>query len=167
MAAKHTYIQAPIAIEYLESCRDLISVCASWSFGQWGCQANGSFEQVEREFEASTRSSIPLTLIAIEDSRPTGMISLAEYDFRGRPDLSPWLKSLYVHPFHRNKGTATLLIKKLEHEALRLGHKKLYLTTEDAEGLYIKHGWLEIDHVRTPYGDATLMTKILPDAIQA
>ncbi|AJD43658.1 GNAT family N-acetyltransferase [Rhizobium sp. SEMIA 4085] len=161
MAAKQIHTRSPIVIEYLESCRDWIPVCTSWSFGQWGCQANGSFEQTKHEFETSTKSSLPLTLVAVEDGRPAGMISLNESDFKGRPDLSPWLKSLYVHPFHRNKGIASLLIKRLEHEALRLGCERLYLTTEDAKGLYMKNDWLDIDRVRTPYGDAALMTKIL------
>ncbi|WFU13090.1 GNAT family N-acetyltransferase (plasmid) [Rhizobium sp. CB3090] len=161
MAEKQAHIQAPIVIEYLENWRDLFPVCASWSFGQWGCQANGSFEETQREFQASSRSSLPLTLVALEDRRPAGMISLSNYDFKGRPDLSPWLKSLYVHPFHRNKGTASLLVKRLEQEALRLGYERLYLTTESAKLLYAKNGWSEMDHVQTPYGDATLMTKML------
>ncbi|WP_085044257.1 GNAT family N-acetyltransferase [Ensifer aridi] len=161
MAANRTYTRSPIVIEYLESCRDMIPVCTSWTFGQWGCQAGGTFEETKREFEVAAISSLPLTLIAIDEGIPVGMISLAECDFKGRPDLSPWLKSLYVHPFHRNKGIASLLIKRLEHEALRLGCGTLYLTTEDAKGLYIKNGWLEIDCVRTPYGDGSLMKKIL------
>ncbi|AHF87996.1 hypothetical protein RLEG3_02640 (plasmid) [Rhizobium leguminosarum bv. trifolii WSM1689] len=92
------------------------------------------------------------------------MITLADRDFDGKSNLSPWLKSLYVHPFHRNKGIAALLIKRLEQEALRLGCKSLYLVTEDARVLYEKSGWQPIDYVQTPFGAADLMTKVLPES---
>ncbi|WP_085035786.1 GNAT family N-acetyltransferase [Ensifer aridi] len=154
-----------IIVEYLETYPNFIPVCASWAFGQWGCHSNGSFAQAEREFfEAAQTQSIPLTLIAIEAGKPAGMVSLWESDFRGRLDLTPWLKSLYVHPFHRNRGIALLLIRRLEQEARRLGYQSLYLTTEDAKNLYTKNGWQEIEYVNTPYGEAALMTKALTRA---
>ncbi|MBY2911781.1 GNAT family N-acetyltransferase [Rhizobium leguminosarum] len=104
---------------------------------------------------------MPLTLVAIENALPVGMVTLAARDFDGKPHLSPWLKSLFVHPFHRKKGIATLLIERLEHEALRLCLKSLYLITEDARLLYEKSGWRAIDHVQTSHGEAALMKKAL------
>ncbi|MBY2951394.1 GNAT family N-acetyltransferase [Rhizobium leguminosarum] len=158
---------APVTIEYLGRYPNFISICASWTFGQWGCQSNGSYERTRAEFEAATNSSMPLTLVAIENALPVGMVTLADRDFEGKTHLSPWLKSLFVHPFHRKKGIATLLIERLEHEALRLGCKRLYLITEDAQLLYEKSGWRAIDHVRTPYGEAALMEKALLPLIGA
>ncbi|MGO7345254.1 GNAT family N-acetyltransferase [Rhizobium johnstonii] len=156
--------ETPVTIDYLEGFPNFLSVCTSWAFGQWGCQSYGSYEQTRREFEAATSGSMPLTLIAIENAVPVGMITLADRDFDGKSNLSPWLKSLYVHPFHRNKGIAALLIKRLEQEALRLGCKSLYLVTEDARVLYEKSGWQAIDYVQTPFGAADLMTKVLPES---
>ncbi|WP_259666389.1 MULTISPECIES: GNAT family N-acetyltransferase [Rhizobium] len=149
-----------VTIEYLEKFPNFISVCASWTFGQWGCQSSCSYEQAQGEFEAATKTSMPLTLVAIENAVPVGMVTLANHDFEGSP-LSPWLKALFVHPFHRKKGIATRLIEQLEEEALRLGCKSLYLITEDARLLYERMGWQAIDHVRTPYGAADLMEKVL------
>ncbi|APG87108.1 hypothetical protein SAMCFNEI73_pB0426 (plasmid) [Sinorhizobium americanum] len=57
-----------------------------------------------------------------------------------------------------------MLIKRLEQEAQRLGYRSLYLTTEDAKDLYAKADWQEIEYVRTPYGEAALMTKALTQA---
>ncbi|WP_246569462.1 MULTISPECIES: GNAT family N-acetyltransferase [Rhizobium] len=161
MTEKPMVAGAPLTIEYLEKYPNFISICASWTFGQWGCQSNGSYERTRGEFEAATKSSMPLTLVAIENALPVGMVTLAARDFDGKPHLSPWLKSLFVHPFHRKKGIATLLIERLEHEALRLGFKSLYLITEDARLLYEKSGWRAIDHVQTSYGEAALMEKAL------
>ncbi|WP_244666026.1 MULTISPECIES: GNAT family N-acetyltransferase [Rhizobium] len=162
MTAKPMVAATPVTIEYLERLPKFISICASWTFGQWGCQSNGSYEQTRGEFEAATKNSIPLTLIAIENALPVGMVTLADRDFDGKSHLSPWLKSLFVHPFHRKKGIATLLIERLEHEASRLGYKSLFLITEDARVLYEKSGWQAIDCVQTPYGAAALMEKTLP-----
>ncbi|WP_246651696.1 GNAT family N-acetyltransferase [Rhizobium laguerreae] len=161
MTEKAMVAGTPVTIEYLERFPNFISICASWSFGQWGCQSNGSYEQTRGEFEASTKSSMPLTLVAIENALPVGMVTLADRDFDGKSHLSPWLKSLFVHPFHRKKGIARLLIERLEHEASCLGCKSLYLTTEDAQLLYEKSGWRAIDHVQTSYGEAALMKKAL------
>ncbi|MDW9682363.1 N-acetylglucosamine-6-phosphate deacetylase [Sinorhizobium meliloti] len=159
-AAKMT---TQIAIEPLDVCPEMIPVCASWTFGHWDCQAGTTFEETNRLFcdAANGKSSLPLTFVAIADGKPAGMISLRDNDLKERIDLSPWLASLYVHPSHRNKGISSLLIKRLEREAEQLGHKRLYLTTEDSKGLYEKNGWQEIDRVRTPFGDASLMRKDL------
>lgn len=155
-------MNAPVTIDYLENHPDFIPVCASWAFGQWGCQSGGSFERANKRFtEGANKTSIPLTLVAIADGKPAGMISLWVSDFDGRPDLSPWLASVYVHPFHRNKGIALSLVKRLEAEALRLDYKRLYLVTEESKGLYEKNGWQEINQVTTHYGNASLMAKAL------
>ncbi|MBZ9994307.1 GNAT family N-acetyltransferase [Mesorhizobium sp. BH1-1-4] len=152
-----------VAIEPLNARPEMIPVCASWTFGHWDCQAGTTFEETNRLFcdAVNGETSLPLTFVAIVDDKPAGMISLRDSDFKERDDLSPWLASLYVHPSHRNKGIGLLLIERLELAAERLGYKRLYLTTEDSSGLYEKHGWQQIDRVRTPFGDASLMAKDL------
>lgn len=151
-----------IVIDYLKNHPDFIPVCAAWAFGQWGCQSGGSYERAFKRFsEGAQLAKIPLTLVAIEDNKPVGMISLWQQDHEERLDLSPWLASLFVHPFHRKKGIASLLVMALEKEAKRLGFDKIYLVTEESKGLYEKHGWLEMDVVQTNYGTASLMCKEL------
>ncbi|MDD2325183.1 MAG: GNAT family N-acetyltransferase [Alphaproteobacteria bacterium] len=151
-----------VTIDYLETHPDLIPVCASWAFGQWGCQSGGSFDRAKTRFtEGANRNGIPLTLVALSGGKPAGMVSLWAEDFIGRPDLSPWMASVYVHPFHRKKGIALSLIKRLEEEAKRLGYEDIYLVTEESKGLYEKNGWQEIAQVHTHYGAASLMTKAL------
>lgn len=153
---------ALIKIDYLENHPNMIQVCASWAFGQWGSQAGGSYERAKARFtEGASRNGIPLTLVALVGDKPAGMASLWANDLPERPDLSPWLASVYVHPFHRNKGIALSLVKRLEDEAKRLGHNNLYLVTEESKGLYEKNGWQEIDQVITHHGTGSLMTKAL------
>jgi len=89
------------------------------------------------------------------------MISLWMNDYEGKPELSPWLASLYIHPFYRHKNIAVSLINRLESEAHELGYTELFLVTEDAKNLYLQCGWIELEKVETVYGQACLMKKYL------
>lgn len=152
--------KSTFVIDYLENYPEMIPVCASWCFGQWGCQEIDSLESAKKRFFAgSQKDAIPLTLVAIDDNKPAGMISLLESDLDSRTDLSPWIASVFVHPFHRKKGIAVSLVKRMEAEAARLGYETLYLFTEASKGFYEKSGWQYMEDVRSPYGDASLMTK--------
>jgi GNAT superfamily N-acetyltransferase len=151
-----------IKIGYLEDYPELIPACASWAYGQWGCQAGGSLERALTRFtEGANKVRIPLTLVALDKQKPAGMVSLWHSSFDKRPDLSPWLASLFVHPFYRGNHIASLLIEKLAAEARRLGYFRLYLVTEEAKGLYSKHGWQTMEWVITVHGNAALMSKDL------
>lgn len=153
-----------IEIVYLADRQDMISTCASWAYGQWGCQSDGSLERSVARFTAgANREKPPVTVVAIDHHRPAGMASLWLTDYDGRPELSPWLASLFVHPFHRHQHIAEALIKRVELEACRFGYADLFLVTEEAKDLYAKYGWEELESVRTHYGDASLMRKHLFD----
>lgn len=149
-----------VEITYLADHPNMISTCASWAYSQWGCQSGGSLNRsIERFTEGTNKEIAPITLVALVNQKPAGMISLWLNDYDKRPNLTPWLASLYVHPFYRHEHIATLLIEKLESEAQRLGYRHCYLVTEEAKNLYAKCGWEEIEQVETYYGNASLMKK--------
>ncbi|MVB12748.1 Acetyltransferase (GNAT) family protein [Caprobacter fermentans] len=149
-------------IIYLADNKEFIQTCASWAYGQWGCQSGGTLDRaIEKFTKGANKVSLPITLLALYDTKPAGMISLWESDFDGKLELSPWLASLYVHPFYRHKNIASCLIKELESRASQLGYSNLFLVTEEAKNLYVKYGWTEIEKVNTAYGKASLMMKSL------
>lgn len=149
-------------IDYLADHKEFIHTCASWAYGQWGCQSGGSLDRAIAKFtEGANKESLPITFIALYDTKPAGMISLWKSDYDGKIELSPWLASLYVHPFYRHKNIASCLIKELESEAFQRGYSRLFLVTEEAKNLYVKYGWTELEIVDTSYGEASLMTKLL------
>jgi N-acetylglutamate synthase-like GNAT family acetyltransferase len=67
------------------------------------------------------------------------------------------MAAVYVHPFHRGLKISLALIDRLIDEARRLNYKEIYLQTGNAQDLYRKFGWKEIDRVDSPYGIASLM----------
>ena len=137
---------------------DLADTCASWSFGMWGCQSGGSLEQTRADFATAARPGQTFaTFVARSGGKPAGMASLRATDFAGRPDLTPWLASVYVHPEHRHAGLAHALVRRVEAQARSVGYQCLYLISEQAETLYAGLGWGTFDRVTGPHGPAVLM----------
>ena len=150
-----------IEIAYLADHPEYIQTCASWIYGLWGSQSGGTYERALSKFtDGANKEALPITFVALHDAKPAGTVSLWKTD-ASRPELTPWLSALYVHPFHRNKGISLLLIERLTAEAYRLEIKELFLVTEEAKELYERFCWTEIEHMTTPYGEATLMKKQL------
>lgn len=151
-----------ITIHYLADVQKLIPVCASWAYGQWGCQSGGTLEHsISRFSKGAQKGRLPLTLVAMAGDKPVGMVSLWASDYEKRRDLCPWLASLFVHPFYRRNKVASGLIQAIETEAKNLGYRHCFLVTEEARNLYEKFEWQEMERVATCYGDASLMKKDL------
>lgn len=91
------------------------------------------------------KKCVPLTLLAMEDNTPAGMVSLREHDGI-KPELFPWFGSLYVETQYRGKGIGEKLIFEIKKHALSLGHRELYLLTYEVSlpKWYSSPGWREI-----------------------
>jgi predicted N-acetyltransferase YhbS len=76
---------------------------------------------------------IPLSLLAQIDSSPVGTVNLIVCDSKARPDLTPWLAALFVHPEHRGKEVGAALVQRLVAEAARLGYEEVFLETDIPE----------------------------------
>lgn len=77
-----------------------------------------------------------------------------------RPELTPWLASLYVEPDFRGQGIAVKLIKDITQKAKSLGYHALYLLAFD-EALpnwYEKQGWQKIGQDAVHFHPVTLMS---------
>ncbi|MBI1326664.1 MAG: GNAT family N-acetyltransferase [Alphaproteobacteria bacterium] len=152
-------------ITNLRDCPDLFrNVCAAWSYGEWSSQAvdtqTYTLQQALERYNNTASEGNPLmqTWMAVASGKPAGMISFKNNDHPDRPDIYPWLASLFVHPKYRQKGIATLLIKTVETEAIRQGFKEIFLFTSTQAGLYEKHGYKHMARIRdlcgiNPEGD--------------
>lgn len=102
-----------------------------------------SLEQIEARFQTHVQEeSLPLSLVAFCDAQPVGMCSLRNHDGI-RPDLTPWLGSLVVHPDYQREGIGLKLINAVKTAAKNLGFQHLYLFTFDPTlpSYYAKLGW--------------------------
>ena len=90
-------------------------------------------------------NSLPLTFVASYFNVPIGMGSLRAND-GVRPDLTPWLGSLVIHPNYQKRGIGKLLIETVKEKAYVFGFKKLYLSAFDpkVEDYYVSLGWKKI-----------------------
>lgn len=88
---------------------------------------------------------LPITFVALIDSKPVGMSSLRANDGI-RPDLTPWLGSLVVDPNYQNQGIGRKLIEVTKNKAKELSFQRLYLFAFDLTvPKYYSHlGWHEI-----------------------
>lgn len=130
-------------IEYLADHREFIPRLARWMHEEWGYLYPEHTLEIRRQLvtERANKDRIPLTLVAIEDNEPVGTVCLKIDDMDTRPELTPWLASLYVEKTHRRQGIGAKLVAAIESEAARLGVKKLYLFTPDSEIFYASLGW--------------------------
>lgn len=88
---------------------------------------------------------LPLTLLALDGETLLGSVSLLFGDLPSRPDLDPWLASLFVLHRHRGRGVGSFLIKSALEVFANLGFPSLYVFTENRAPLFTKHGFLYFD----------------------
>jgi N-acetylglutamate synthase-like GNAT family acetyltransferase len=122
-----------------------ISVLAGWHHGEWSfLNPNWSVEQREEDMRLHlTDDLVPSTFVALEEQL-SGSAAIVEHDMDSKPDLSPWLASVFVAPEHRCKGVGSKLVIYVMEKAKQAGIPVLYLFTPDKERFYQKLGWQPI-----------------------
>lgn len=150
-------------IEYLADHKELIPKLARWMHEEWGyLYPEHTLEIRERLVaERANKDRIPLTLVAIEDDEPVGTVCLKLNDMDTRPELTPWLASLYVKQSRRREGIGSGLVEAIEKEAAELGAKKLYLYTPKSENFYAERGWNVRERVEYRGDFVSVMEKVI------
>lgn len=146
-------------IDYLADHRGHIPQLAGWLHAQWGyLHENDSVEhRVARLESRTTRGGIPVTFVAVDGETLLGSASLVDDDLETRPELTPWLASVYVAPEHRGRGVASALVRRVVDEARDSGVTRLYLWTTDQERLYARLGWVPVERMRFESEDIVVM----------
>lgn len=96
-------------------------------------------------------SPLPQWYVLEKNNRLIGCAGLVTNDFISRMDLYPWLVALFIDEDFRGYSHAQLLIKKAISDAIKIGFRKLYLTTA-LVGYYEKYGWKYIGDGYQPCG---------------
>lgn len=120
-----------------------------------------SIERAQRQLvEHLNHDKLPLGYVALQDKQAIGMAFLREND-GVRPDLTPWLGSLIVHPQYRRQKLGETLIEQIKTEARDRGYEVLYLLAFDPTipQWYASLGWQGIGEDRL-FGHRIALMKI-------
>src|SRR5690625_2441062 len=106
-------------IEPLSQHRNWIPQLACWHHAEWAELNPGETlaGRVARLEINAAGDQLPLTWIAFDDENLFGSASLVASDMETRPDLHPWLASVYVAAEHRRKGIGGALVQHVMNEA--------------------------------------------------
>lgn len=155
-----------LALHYLADLPQHIPTLAAWHFAQWGelNPANDVATRIARFETHLQRAAVPTTFVACDDSELLGSASLVAHDLDIRPQLTPWLASVFVSPAHRSRGIGRLLVQRVMDEARDLGVAGLHLFTLDREQFYASLGWSLIERTVYRGREIAVMGLISPDA---
>jgi N-acetylglutamate synthase-like GNAT family acetyltransferase len=144
-------------IHYLDGCPEHIPTLAAWHFAQWGelNPANDVAARIARFQTHLQKQTIPTTFVGCDEGILCGSASLVAQDLDIRPQLSPWLASVYVDPNQRSRGIGRQLVERVMQEARALRVPNLYLFTLDREAFYASLGWEAIE--RTTYREKPII----------
>jgi len=116
--------------------------CAKWRLDAFPGVIHGSFEAELKSLQAfASDPSEQVALLAKVDDVAAGTCLLVRSELESRHALSPWLAGLYVVPECRRFGVGAELVRAIEDQARRRGHRELYLYTTGAADYYARLGW--------------------------
>ena len=137
-----------IKIISLYECPGCADRLADWTYGEWYSGRNVPHAAVRKMFMERARSErFPVSLVAFLDGEPAGMATLKNDELWSRPDLNPWLSTLYVEPAFRGLGIGSGLVRAVLKKAGEIGFGKVYLFLggsggESLAAFYEKTGWI-------------------------
>jgi GNAT superfamily N-acetyltransferase len=140
-----------------------IKTIAEWLYNEWGhLRPNSSLDSaVEKIKKRVEGKDIPSIFVAEIDAKSIGTVSLIEHNLEIRPELSPWLASLYVCKDYRRQGVGGMLVNFLESFVKDLNIEKVYLYTPNQQKLYSALGWMEREELKYLSRMVTIMEKDL------
>ncbi|MBT5919509.1 MAG: GNAT family N-acetyltransferase, partial [Alphaproteobacteria bacterium] len=92
--------------------------------------------------EYRERDLLPICLLAIDQNEHViGTASLKEDSVGSSPGTGPWLAAVLVKENLRGQGIGTALVIAIEHEAVRLGFRSIWSSTDTAGHILERQGW--------------------------
>ncbi len=121
-----------------------LSTLAQWHQDEWSFFNPGENleERILRMQPYLNSDFIPSTFIA-KDKCLLGSAAIISQDMETRPQLTPWLASVFVSPEHRKHGLGRRLVLHVMAQAKREGINTLYLFTPDKQDFYTRLGWTQ------------------------
>jgi GNAT superfamily N-acetyltransferase len=139
---------------------DLAAVVAAWQTLAFPDEetAAAALARVSSQVAAVGPEQVFVLLVGKE---PAGTASLVHKDLPARPDLTPWLASVYVVPAYRGRGYAASLVAMVEAAARKAEISTIWLFTASEKRLYARLGWIEVGQEADAGKQVTLMRRDL------
>jgi N-acetylglutamate synthase-like GNAT family acetyltransferase len=156
-------LSGTLQIFHLRNKGHYIPTIAGWLFDEWEHLRPGSnlTNVIKRLANRCKAERIPSVHVAEINAMPVGTISLIDYEMDIRADLNPWVTAVYVHPWYRNRGIGSALMRHIETVAVGLGIENLYLFTPNRQSMYATLGWQVIENLAYHQMDVSIMAKDL------
>ena len=96
-------------VSYLADHPQYVTQLAPWLHAEWGWFTPGSTleDRIAKLHAHRTRDELPLAVVAELQGALVGTAALRASDMDTRPELTPWLASVYVAPWARRAGVGT------------------------------------------------------------
>lgn len=145
---------ARFSLQELKEAPEYLAQLAQWHHAEWthlnpGLTLQERMEEMQDHLNAD---SVPTTFVAHKVSDATdqspillGSASVIANDMDTKPELRPWLASVYVDVEQRKQGVGGALVKQVMAFAKANGVKDLYLFTPDQKHFYQNLGWQVIE----------------------
>lgn len=119
-----------------------LATLARWHQHEWSFLNPGESleDRILRMQPYLNTEFIPVTFIA-KDKSLIASAAIVTNDMDTRPQLTPWLASVFVTPENRRQGVGSKLVSHVMTQAMRQGIDTLYLFTPDKQNFYAKLGW--------------------------
>ena len=139
-----------ISFDFIGHSPQHIPTVAQWHQSEWQhINPDSSTDlRIATYSRYASEKTIPCCILATHNEQPLGSASLVVSDMETRPELGPWLASLYVHPDWRRQGIATQLIEQILKIAKHCKISRLFLFTPDQKAFYARRGWHMLEHCR-------------------
>ena len=146
----------------LKAIPEHIPEIARWVFNEWGHfdPTNSLDATISRLYARTNDDRLPIAFVAIDSSIPVGCVSIKFDDMKIRPNLNPWLGSLFVVPHMRKMGIGSALVQRAIDFSVNSGILTIYLWTEVAVDFYKHFGFREKESVDYLNQHATIMERI-------
>lgn len=125
-----------------------IDPLAQWHFAEWSyLHPDYTLDQLRQEMQQYLSAQlVPSMFILLNQQQELlGSASLVAHDLGSRPELSPWLANVFVHPDYRGQGLGRQLVFYVQQQAQRAGIGRLYLFTANQMDFYRGLGWQALD----------------------
>lgn len=136
-----------LRIVNLRDARQFMPAIADRLWHAWGQDAGETLSDEAAALEVVVAAAaFPFTLVALVDGVFAGTVTGIASDLDERPELGPWIASLWVEPGHRGAGIARTLVEQATATLFAQGHARIYLyAIPPLQALYRGMGWTLVE----------------------